>query len=235
MILSINQPAYLPWLGYFHRIAVSDRHVVLDHVQFEKNSFVNRNRIRTPDGWCWLTVPVKTKGRFGALPITKLEIDNAGDWRGRHWKAMAQNYARAPHFPAHAPFFESVYRADWVFLADLCSTITGYLLKSLGIATPLESSTRMPVGGAKDELVLGLCRAVGADVYLSGPLGRDYIREPLFDAAGIKVVYQEYRHPRYTQCQRDGFVPNLSAVDLLFNHGTESRAILMSNQEPMQR
>ena len=96
MIVSINQPAYLPWLGYFHRIAVSGAHVVLDHVQFEKNSFTNRNKVRTAGGWCWLTVPVRTKGRFGDLAIRSLEIDNSTDWRARHWKTLYQSYKRAP-------------------------------------------------------------------------------------------------------------------------------------------
>ncbi len=76
MLLSINQPAYLPWPGYFDRIARSDLHVVLDHVQFEKNSFINRNRILGANGPCWLTVPVRTKGRFGDLQIHEIEIDN---------------------------------------------------------------------------------------------------------------------------------------------------------------
>lgn len=110
MIVSVNQPAYLPWPGYFHRIAVSDTHVVLDHVQFEKNSVTNRNKVRTATGWSWLTVPLRTKGRFGDLAIRSVEIDNATDWRTRHWKTLRQSYGRAPHFAAHAAYFEDVYK-----------------------------------------------------------------------------------------------------------------------------
>src|ERR1051326_8427944 len=101
MIVSINQPAYLPWLGYFDRIAASDIHVVLDHVQFEKNSFVNRNKVRTAQGATWLTVPVETSGKFGQLPIDQLQIASDQPWARKHWKTIEQCYAHAPYFDAH--------------------------------------------------------------------------------------------------------------------------------------
>ena len=177
MIVSINQPAYLPWLGYFHRIAVSDLHIVLDHVQFEKNSFTNRNKLRTPDGWSWLTVPVKTKGKFGDLSIRSLEINNSVKWHTKHWKTICQSYSKTRHFQDHAQFFESIYLREWPRLSDLCACLTGYLLRSLGITTPIFYSSDMDVVGNKDELVLQLCQTFGATTYLSGSVGRDYIRE----------------------------------------------------------
>lgn len=233
MIVSIHQPAYLPWLGYFQRIAASDLHITLDHVQFEKNSFVNRNRIRTTDGWCWLTVPVRTRHRFGALPISEIEIDDASRWRAKHWNAIRQNYARAPYFDAHAGFFEDVYRRDWKRLADLCRAITDYLLAAFGIQTLIWQSTWLSPQRSKDELVLELCERAGADVYLSGALGRDYLRTAEFARAGIRVQYQDYQHPQYPQWRGDGFEPFMSAVDLLFNCGPNSRDILLSNQVPV--
>src|SRR5262249_28506311 len=132
MIVSVNQPAYLPWLGYFHRIAASDVHVVLDHVQFEKNSYVNRNKVRTDPGWCWLTVPVKTKGKFGALPIRSTEIDDASGWRRRHWHTLSQAYAHAPSFAPHRDFFASIYERPWTLLVDVCREVNDYLLRALG-------------------------------------------------------------------------------------------------------
>lgn len=233
MIVSINQPAYLPWLGYFQRIAVSDLHIVLDHVQFEKNSFTNRNKARTANGWCWLTVPVRTRGRFGNVPINRLEIDNTARWRESHWRTIEQNYAQAPFFDAHAAFFEGVYRREWLYLADLCREITGYLLEAFGIRTPLRYSAQMPVSGRKDELVLELCRQVGAKTYLSGALGRNYLREELFRAAGIAVKYQDYHHPTYPQARGGAFQPYMAAIDLLFNCGPESLGILLHDQEPV--
>jgi hypothetical protein len=233
MLVSINQPAYLPWMGYFHRIAVSDVHVVLDHVQFEKNSFTNRNRIRTPEGSCWLTVPVKTKGRFGDLAIADLEIDDARQWRKKHWRALAANYGKAPWFADHAAYFEAVYARPWRRLAELVRDMLGYQLEAFGIDTPLVFSSEMDLAGRKAGLVLEICQAVGADAYLSGPLGRDYLDESVFLGAGVSVGYDDFVTPRYRQVC-DGFEPDLAAVDLLFNEGPRSREILLGGQELMR-
>lgn len=227
MIISINQPAYLPWPGYFHRIAAADLHIVLDHVQFEKNSFVNRNRIRTKDGWCWLTVPVRTGGRFGALPINRLEIAPRAGWARKHWESLRLNYAGAPYFRDHAGFLEAAYRRAWSGLLELLDHTNGYLLEALGIGTPLRSSSRLDPQGRGDEMLLDLCRKVGARVYLSGPLGRDYLREELFRRAGIEVRYDDYAAPRYVQAH-PGFESHLSVVDLLFNCGDRSLEVLMT-------
>jgi hypothetical protein len=234
MIVSINQPAYLPWLGYFHRIAAGDAHVVLDHVQFEKNSFTNRNKVRTADGWCWLTVPLKTKGRFGDLAIRSVEIDNSTDWRAKHWKTLCQGYKRAPHFDEHAPFFEQVCRREWTLLSDLLRETTGYLLRVLGITTRILFSSDMNSEGVKDELVLDLCRKTNADLYLSGALGKNYLREERFERAGIAVAYQQYRHPEYPQGKNGAFEPAMSIVDLLFNCGPKSLEVLMKDQDAIQ-
>jgi hypothetical protein len=233
MIVSINQPAYLPWLGYFHRIAVSDLHICLDHVQFEKNSFTNRNKIRSAQGWCWLTVPVKTKGQFKNLAIKTLPINNKSNWRKKHWQTIRQNYSKAPYFKAYAPFFEAVYQREWPYLFDLCHEINRYLLDILGIKTPLLFSSQMNPSGVKDELVLNLCQKANAQTYLSGILGQNYLRESLFEQAGIKVRYQRYRHPEYAQFRGQGFEPYMSVIDLLFNCGPRSLELLLSGQEPI--
>ncbi len=232
MIVSINQPAYLPWLGYFHRIQASDLHIVLDHVQFEKNSTTNRNRIRTAQGWSWLTVPLKTKGRFGNLAINEVEIDGERGWPAKHWGTLRQNYAKAPHFAAHARFFEELYARPWARLAGLLEAATGYLLEhAFRIGTPLLRSSGMAVAGRKSELVLNLCRAAGAKVYLSGPLGRDYLDQEAFREAGIEIRYHDYAHPTYAQAY-PGFESAMSAVDLLFNHGPDSARILATGAQP---
>lgn len=233
MIVSINQPAYLPWLGYFHRIAVSDLHIVLDSVQFEKNSFTNRNKVRTADGWHWLTVPVRTSGLFGALAIDRVEIETRAEWQKKHWQTLRQSYGRAPYFAAHAPFFEEMYDAcRWTHLADLCQAMTAYLVEAFGIETPLRTSSQMEVEGAKDELILNLCREAGATTYLSGALGRNYLRERLFLEAGIEVVYQDYAHPVYPQ-RATPFLPYMAAVDLLFHCGPRSLEILRNEPKAL--
>lgn len=227
MIVSINQPAYLPWLGYFHRIGSSDLHIVLDHVQFEKNSFTNRNKVRTNQGWCWLTVPLKTKGRFGSLNINHLEISNETSWARKHWDTIRFNYANAPFFHEHEQFFLDIYGQQWDRLIDLIGAMNSYLLRALGINTPLLFSSAMEVEGRKDELVVNLCRAVEASDYLSGPFGTRYLNEHAFESSGINVTYQEYCHPTYPQVYPH-FEPYMSAIDLLFNCGQKSVEILMA-------
>ncbi len=177
MIVSINQPAYLPWLGYFDRIRRSDLHIVLDHVQFEKGSYTNRCRIKQPDGReMWLTIPV---GKHRTIYTTGI----AGDkWRDKHKKALEQAYGL------------------WVVLPDshwldiVLAETTHQLCKGLHIDTPRVTSTGLggEEMGHKSELVLELCRNVGADQYLSGPHGRDYLDIPAFTRAGIEVLYHDY-------------------------------------------
>lgn len=230
MILSINQPAWLPWPGYFHRIARSDLHVVLDHVQFEKNSFVNRNRVRTREGATWLTVPVRTAGRFG-VSISDLEIAPDRRWARKHWDTLRFAYARAPHFAAHAAFFDDTLSRPWTRLVDLLEHVNRHLCSALEITTPQRHSSQLSPTGHKSDLVLELCRRLGATTYLSGPLGRNYLRSEDFSAAGIALRFDDFAPPVYPQCH-PGFVPGLSVVDLLYNCGSEAAARLLAGTSP---
>lgn len=232
MIVSINQPAYLPWLGYFHRIAVSDIHVILDDVQFEKNSFTNRNKLRTVQGWMRLTVPVLTSGMFGQT-IDEVEINNHENWRHKHLRSIQVNYSKAPFFEEQIPFFEGMYSRQWDRLLALIDFGIDYLLEQLGIKTRIVRSSSLDVRGKKSDLVLEICQILAGDIYLSGELGRNYLKEEDFHKSGIEIAYQDYNHPTYTQCY-EPFESHLSVIDLLFNHGPKSLDILMSGQDPIQ-
>ena len=225
MIVSINQPCYLPWLGYFDRIASSDLHVILDNVQFEKNSFTNRNKIRTEQGWCWLSVPVDTGGKFGSLVIKDIEIASDPRWQRKHRMTIEQNYLRSPFFSEHAAFVERIYAMTWRRLIDLIDEMNAYWLDALGIKTRLIRASSMRTTAHKSDLVLEICQRMGASIYLSGPLGRNYLDPSKFQAAGIDVVFHEYNHPTYRQCH-PGFEPYMAALDLLFNEGPASLGIL---------
>jgi hypothetical protein len=230
MIVSIMQPAYLPWLGYFDRIARSDLHIVLDDVNLDGNSktkFANRNKVRTPDSWSWLTVPLQSKGKHGELFLDQVEIATDAPWRQKHLGALTGNYSRTAHFAGHRAFFSGIYGRDWNRLIDLTTATTDYLLNAFGLTCPMQRSSTMKVEGEKDALILNLCRAAGATTYLSGPFGRDYLDATAFAAAGIELVFHDYPHPQYTQAF-PGFEPYMSAVDLLFNHGPASLEILRS-------
>jgi hypothetical protein len=227
MIVSINQPSYLPWLGYFDRIAKSDLHIILDHVQFEKNSVTNRNKVRTKTGWSWLSVPVLSKGRFGKLAIDQIEVDHTSRWAKKHLMTLQANYSRSAYYQHYSSYFEHFYRQDWFYLAQMLQESTRYLLKELGIQTQQLNSSEIGLQSKKADLILELCIKVGATTYLSGPFGREYLDEGAFEKAGIELKYHDYVHPSYDQCF-DGFEPYMSVVDLLFNHGEKSLEILTS-------
>jgi len=221
MILSINQPAYLPWIGYFERIAMSDLHVVLDHVQFEKNSMVNRNRLRTAEDWCWVTAPVKTKGRFGNLPIYDVELANPRICQ-KHIKSIQTYYGRANHFGAKSVALFEILQYSWDRLGDLITNVNSLLVKELAIETELVQSSDYSWETAKGDLVLEICRHFGATEYISGPFGRDYLDIRAFARNGIKVRFHDFQVKEYSQCFKE-FEPYMSVIDLILNCGGASR------------
>lgn len=227
MRVSINQPAYLPWLGYFNRIAISDIHVVLDQVQFEKNSAINRNKIRTGQGWSWLTVPVRTKGKFGELEICNLEIDNTSNWSEKHWKAICHSYGKTAYFEKYAADLEKIYGRRWVRLFDLMDEINRYFIAQvLSLPTALRYGSAMQVDGKKSDLVLNICKELGATTYISGPFGRDYLDEEQFLSNDIQIEYHDYVHPVYPQHYQP-FEPYMSTLDLIMNCGAGSRDVIL--------
>lgn len=217
MIVSIHQPAYLPWLGYFDKIARSDTHVFLDNVQFEKRGFTHRNRIKTPQGALWLTIPVHSHGHresdMGAMAMA-----NDTDWRGKHLRSIAQNYRKAPCFAARFPRLEQLFAEtrEESRLAELCFRQLRFWLDEFGITTCIVKASQLSAGGRKSDLMLAQCRELGADTYLSGTLGRNYLQEDSFLAEGMNVHYQDYAHPVYSQLH-GGFLPAMSIVDYWFN------------------
>ncbi|OGF45868.1 MAG: hypothetical protein A2231_07075 [Candidatus Firestonebacteria bacterium RIFOXYA2_FULL_40_8] len=220
MKLSVHQPQYIPWLGYFDKIAKSDAFVFLDNVQYKKREFQNRNKIRTKEGFLWLTVPVMTKGKYDQL-IRGVEIDNTENWRKDHFEALRHNYSKAPYYGEHEEFLKNVYSKEWTKLAELNEHIIRYILNYLEIAVPLYTESKLDIEGFKTERLVNICKKLKADVYLSGQGAKDYIEEEKFTAAGIKLEYQEFLHPEYSQVY-PGFESRLSILDLLFNKGKES-------------
>ncbi|MEI6002630.1 WbqC family protein [Paraburkholderia bengalensis] len=214
-VLSAHQPAYLPWLGYFDKIARADVFVYLDTVQFEKNSFTNRNRILGANGPMWLTVPVRQKGHLGAT-LQTLEIDDSQPWRDKHLKSIALSYRKAPGFEQKFAKLQALYHEPGALLADHCWTQLKFWMNELRVETRVVRSSELPPMGRKSDLVLDLCRHFGADAYLSGKLGRDYLDESAFAADGIAVTYQDYRCAPYPQIH-GSFVPALGIVDAWMN------------------
>jgi len=224
MKIAILQPSYLPWIGYFDQMARVDRFVFLDDVQFTRRDWRNRNRIRTPQGSAWLTVPVLQKNRY-QQSLQRTEIDPASSWKRKHCEAIRSNYSRAPYFDLYFPALESIYNRDYRFLTDLCYTGIEFLKKSFKIETPTFLSSNLNVGGSKGDRILEICEALQADDYLSGDAAENYLDPRAFEQRAMGLEFQHYQHPEYGQCF-PGFIPYLSAIDLLFNCGEESLKIL---------
>ncbi|MFH1073956.1 MAG: WbqC family protein [Candidatus Firestonebacteria bacterium] len=220
MKLSAHQPQYIPWMGYFDKLAKSDIFVFLDNVQYKKREFQNRNKIRTKESFLWLTVPVLTKGKYEQL-IRDVEIDNTENWRKNHFEAIRHNYGKAPFYSEHEEFIRNVYSKSWEKLAELNIYIIKYIMDYLELKVLLYRESELSIEGFKTERLVNICKKLKADIYLSGLGARDYIEEEKFSAASIKLEYQGFQHPVYPQVY-GGFETNLSILDLLFNKGKES-------------
>jgi hypothetical protein len=218
--VAILQSNYLPWKGYFDIIHDVDLFVFYDNVQYTKNDWRNRNRIKTPNGPSWLTVPAG--GDLNRLVCEVKLIDD--HWQQKHWKTLQQNYSGAPHFTHYAEFFEDVYLGrTW----DTLSELNQYLIKAiavdhLGIKCEFADSRQFPAAGANLDRLISLVKSTGATTYLSGPSARNYIVDERFDEIGVDLQYKSYEgYPEYPQ--RFGpFEHGVSIVDLLFNVGPDS-------------
>ena len=226
MKIAIHQPHYLPWLGYFAKWAAADLFVFLDTVQYEKNGWQNRNRIKTREGPRWLTVPVRAK--LGT-PIRDVMVDSGQPWRARHVAAIESAYNGAPCWGRYRDELHALYDRDWPRLAPAAIASAEWLAGKLGLTTPTRLASDIelpetPPGDATARLV-ALCRAAGADTYLAGRDGARYMDIGQFTAAGIAVETQQYEHPIYKQ-EHGEFVPSLSTLDLLLMHGDEALGVL---------
>ena len=198
-----------------------DLFVFLDNVQYKKREFQNRNRIKTPSGPIWLTVPVLTKGNF-FQKISEVKIDNQERWREKHYETLKRNYSKAPFFKTYQNFLDEIYGKEWDYLIDLNVATVNYLKDALKITTPIKLESEIGTTKTHTERIIEICKKTGADTYLSGAGGKDYMDEGLFEQNKIKLEYQEFIFPVYPQLYGD-FIPNLSALDLIFNCGPDSK------------
>ncbi len=227
MKIAIMQPGYLPWLGFFELMINCDHFVFLDDVQYNKKFWRNRNKIRTARGWMWLTVPVLHKGRREQL-IKDVRINTTEPWQKKHLHALEINYARSEFFNAYIPFFRDLYKRKWGSLFDLDNEIILFLRREFGIATPVARSSSLGIIDATgNERILEICKKLKATVLYDSAGAQPFIDTALFADNGIKVIFQEYKHPVYQQAYQP-FLPQMSAIDLLFNEGSRSREVICS-------
>lgn len=226
MTVSGHQPVYLPWLGLFHKLYLSDVFVYMDTVQYLEQDWNNRNKIRTPQGEMWLIVPVDRKRTAGKL-LHEIRIKQDG-WQDKHWTALEFNYKKSRYWSRYATELHRIYQETrWDRLVDLCWEQFLLFSRWLDIRRNVVRMSEREFAGTKDELVLDHCRRLGGDRALFGAHGRDYVRVDLFRRNGIRVVFQDYNHPTYSQ-RFPGFRSHLSVLDLVLNQGPDSLELLLS-------
>jgi hypothetical protein len=219
--VAIVQSNYIPWKGYFDMIAAVDEFVLYDDMQYTRRDWRNRNQIKTPQGVQWLTVPVKVKGKYHQA-IRETELDGT-DWAADHWKALAQNYRRAPHFAEIAAWLEPLYLdSTHTMLSAMNRRFLEAVCGYLGIRTTIRNSWDYTLEEGKSERLASLCAQAGGTEYISGPAAKDYIEEVAFTARGLKLSWFDYAgYPEYPQLWGE-FTHSVSILDLLFNCGREA-------------
>jgi len=224
--IAIVQSSYIPWKGYFDLIRASDEFMLLDDVQFTRRDWRSRNRIKTPQGPAWLTIPVQNKGRY-LQTIRETQVAD-GRWSGRHWAALRASYTRAPFFREYAPAIEAVYREleDEAGLSAINYRLMATVCGLLGVSTPITWSSDYAAAAGRTARLVSLCQQAGATEYLSGPSARAYIDLAMFDAAGITVRFADYEgYPEYAQLYPP-FDHQVTVLDLLFSTGPGARHYL---------
>jgi hypothetical protein len=223
MITFVHQPEYIPWLGFFDKLARCDTFIIYDDAQYVHGGYQNRNRVRTAQGWRWLTIPI----RHNHPQMIKDVKVSGKQWRKDHAQIIAHCYEKTPYFNMYFPLIEEVLNSDLELLISVNLHLIKLFAETLGIKTKMVRSSEFQYHGIeKNEKIISMCKFAGADTYLSGSGGKTYVDEAAFSKAKIKLQWHCYKHPVYRQ-NYEGFQPNMSIIDLLFNLGPASREIVL--------
>jgi hypothetical protein len=219
--VAISQSNYIPWKGYFDMIAAVDEFVLYDDMQYTRRDWRNRNQIKTPQGRQWLSVPVKSKGKYHQS-IRDTEIDGMA-WAEKHWNSLQANYRRATHFKEIAAIFEPLYREkEYDNLSTLNRQFIEAVCTYLGITTKISNSWDYRLTDGKSERLADVCAQAGGVEYISGPAAKDYMEENVFTERGIELTWFDYTgYIEYPQLWGE-FTHGVTILDLLFNCGNES-------------
>ena len=225
--VAILQSNYIPWKGYFDVVNMVDEFILFDDRQYTRRDWRNRNKIKTPNGVQWLTIPVNVKGKY-YQPICETTVSDK-NWRYEHWKTIIHNYSKAKYFNEYKDFFEELFHGtEETYLSQINYRFIKAICNLLDIKTTFSWSIDYEIIEGKTEKLIHFCQQAGATEYLSGPAAKDYIDENLFQEAGIKLTFMEYSgYPEYSQLFPP-FVHEVSIIDLIFNEGPDAIHYLKS-------
>lgn len=215
MIVSIHQPNYFPWLGYFYKIYQSDVFVLLDDVQFSNQGMHNYHYIKTPQGALRLKIPVEQ--HIGDMIMDVKTKDMLG-WKGKHLKTIESNYKKSTHFDAVFADYVHLIETDYHSLSVMNTHIIGFIIRKLGIDTKIIKSSDLGIKSVKAEKILDICNTLNATVYYSGTGAKMYQNEADFKIRGLELVYCTFQPFEYTQLW-GGFQANVTILDFLMNCG----------------
>lgn len=226
--VAILQSNYIPWKGYFDIINMVDEFIIYDDMQYTRRDWRNRNKIVTPNGLLWLSIPVENKGKFYQKINETKVVDKK--WIDTHWRSIQLNYSRAKYFNDYAERIKEIYEQcrDEIFLSMINYRFLRGICDILDIKTQITWSSDYELVDGKTERLIGLVKAAQGDYYLSGPAAKDYIVADFFIQAGIKLDWMDYSgYPEYHQLF-DGFEHGVSVLDLIFNEGINAKKFMKS-------
>lgn len=225
MNVSIHQPDFFPYPGFFNKIFLSDVFVILDRTQFEFG-ITNRNKIITPEGtWKRISIPVKNDQKF--FQNNDVKINNDMNWKEKNLDLISKSYSKSKFFDLYNTSINSIFEEKWEYLIDLNIKILKTIFEWLDVKTKIIFESELNVKGTSSEKLLNICKEVKATKYVSGPGGKNYLDEKIFQKNHIDIEYQKYTPISYSQLNSKSFIPNLSILDLLFNMGYESRKFVL--------
>lgn len=229
-VVAIIQSNYIPWKGYFDIINMVDEFVLYDDMQYTRRDWRNRNKIKTPNGLIWLTIPVEVKGKY--FQKINETVINDPSWARQHWEAIRHNYAKAKYFKQYKDVFEELYLTmNENYLSKVNHKFIQAINKLLGITTNVTFSSDYELVEGKTERLVGLCKTLGATEYISGPAAKDYVVDSLFEQENIKLSWMDYsNYPEYTQMYPP-FEHGVTVLDLLFNEGEQAPRFMKSFQK----
>jgi hypothetical protein len=221
VILGCVQPSYLAWIPFFKRMQMSDVFVYLDDVEYSKNSFHNRNRIKTPQGSLLLTVPVLYR-QHSKTYVKDMPINNNIQWASKHWRSIEQNYSKAKFFNQLGPLlYDNIYGKQWERLGELNIALIEIFKEFLGLSVRCHRSSDLVVAGQANDKLVNMCKKLGADKFIVKPNTENYHPKNVFEKHGIDFEYFVFNPTKYEQLYGN-FIPNLSILDYVMNLGPNS-------------